>query len=76
MKVFPAGGPREPVYSFLREHGFTMGRYSDKLWTRSDGMEVSVYGAGSMARIHNQDGKLLADGPLAEVLTELMRKPV
>lgn len=73
MKAFPVGGPREPVYSFLRDHGFVMGRYSDKLWTRADGLEVSVYGAGSMARVHNKDGKIIADAPLAEAVGKLER---
>lgn len=71
MKNFPVGGPREPVYNFLRDHGFVMARYSDKLWTRADGLEVTVYGTGSMARIHNKDGKIIADAPLAEALAKV-----
>ena len=71
MERFPAGGSREPVYNFLRGHGFVMARYSDKLWTRADGLELTVYGAGSMARVHNKDGKIIADAPLAEAVAKV-----
>lgn len=69
MERFPVGGPREPVYNFLRDHGFVMSRYSDKLWTRADGFEVTVYGAGSKARVHNKDGKIVADDTLEAALS-------
>ena len=75
MERFPVGGPREPVYNFLRSHGFVMARYSDKLWTRADGTEVSIYGAGSMARVHNCKGKLVADAPLAEAIAKAAFQP-
>lgn len=50
-KQYPVGGPREPVYSLLRGLGFSMARFSDKTWNSADGIEVHIYGAGSMARI-------------------------
>jgi len=61
---FPVGGPREPVYAFLREHGFTMSNRSDKEWHRLDGMKVHIYGAGSKARVVDHSGALLADDEL------------
>jgi hypothetical protein len=64
---FPVGGPREPVYAFLRSCGFQMSNWSDKRWTRADGIEVHVYGTGSMALVI-KDKQVLADGPLAEVV--------
>ena len=48
---YPAGGPREPVYALMRNLGFSMSNWSDKFWNSADGIEVSIYGAGSMARI-------------------------
>ena len=68
---FPIGGERQPVYNFLRYHGFVMSKWSDKVWYRADGVEASVYGAGSKARIHDGAGKLLADGPLEEAVLHL-----
>ena len=63
---FPAGGPREPVYNFMQQYGFLMSRHSDKCWLRpADGIEAHIYGTGSMARIFNQDGKLLCDDAIA-----------
>ena len=68
MEKFPVGGPRESVYSFLRQHGYVMSRHSDKEWYRADGVTLHLYGAGSMARIHDHAGSLLVDAPLAEAV--------
>ena len=68
---FQVGGAREMVYNFLRNHGFMMSRWSDKVWARVDGVTVNVYGAGSMARINDKDGKLLVDAPLAEAVAKV-----
>ena len=57
MNRFPVGGPRAPVFSFLRDHGFVPSRHSDKEWHRHDGLVLHLYGAGSKARIY--DGKVL-----------------
>ena len=65
--VFPVGGPRDEVYSFLRGKGFLMSERSDKVWERADGVVVSVYGAGSMARV-TKNGELLADAPLDQAI--------
>jgi hypothetical protein len=70
MEQFPVGGPREPVYSFLRQHCYMMSRHSDKAWKRADGVELHLYGAGSMAQI-TKDGKVLADAPLAEAVAKV-----
>lgn len=48
---YPAGGPREPVYALMRKLGFSESRWSDKFWHSADGITVSIYGAGSMARV-------------------------
>ncbi len=64
---FPIGGPREPVYAFLRSRGFVMSRASDKQWSRADGVDLHLYGSGSMARIYDSSG-LLVDAPLAEAV--------
>lgn len=53
---FPVGGPREPVYHFMRDHGFVMSKWSDKVWTRADGLQASIYGAGSMVRLSRSTG--------------------
>jgi len=47
---YPVGGPRQPVYDLMHSLGFTMEKFSDKFWRSADGLEVSIYGAGSMAR--------------------------
>lgn len=57
---YPIGGPREPVYTLMRGLGFSMSNWSDKFWNSADGIEVSIYGAGSKARIS------LADAPRGE----------
>ena len=61
---FPVGGPREPVYRFLLGHGFTMNKGNDKHWTRADGIELHIYGTGSMARITDIQGSVMADSRL------------
>ena len=48
---YPAGGPRGPVYALMRNLGFSMSNWSDKFWHSADKIEVSIYGAGSMARL-------------------------
>ena len=70
---FPVGGSRDAVYSFLRSHGFVMSSWSDKHWGRADGLSLVIYGVGSKARIHNQDGALLADDDIDVALTRLAK---
>ena len=72
MERFPAGGEREPVFAFLRQHGFLQSKWSDKVWERADGVVVSVYGAGSMARV-TRDGEILADDNLERAIKGLRR---
>jgi hypothetical protein len=60
MQQYPVNGPREPVYALMRGLGFSVANWTDKVWNSSDGIEVSIYGAGSMARIK------LADTPKGE----------
>ena len=79
-KRFPIGGSRQAVYSFMHHNGFQMSGHSDKCWTRFDGVEAHIYGAGSMARII-KDGKRIEDGELDQVVrasaysTEPQRSP-
>jgi hypothetical protein len=49
--TYPAGGPREPVYALMRSLGLSESNWSDKFWRGADGIEASIYGAGSMARV-------------------------
>jgi hypothetical protein len=51
MIEYPIGGPRKPVYDLMRSLGFSEAKWTDKVWSSADGIEVSIYGAGSMARI-------------------------
>jgi hypothetical protein len=51
MSAYPVGGPREPVFALMRRLGFSESKWSDKFWSSADGIEVSIFGAGSMARI-------------------------
>jgi hypothetical protein len=51
MTEYPAGGPREPVYALMRKLGFSESNWSDKFWRSADGIEVAIYGAGSMASV-------------------------
>jgi hypothetical protein len=66
MKTFPVGGPRDPVYTLLRENGWRMSSWSDKFWNRHDGAELHLYGAGPKAKIA-KDGAIVFDGPLSEI---------
>lgn len=61
---FPVGGPRQPVYDFLRDNGFIMSRHSDKTYNRADGLTLHLYGAGSMARIFDKDRNVVAEDAL------------
>lgn len=70
MTKFPVGGPREPVYNFLRQHGFSMARFGDKEWHRHDGAELHIYGSGSKAVIR-RNGELIADCALDEAVAKL-----
>ena len=70
MKRFPVGGPRQPVYSFISHNGWVMSPWSDKHWNRADGMQLHLYGAGSMARILDYQGNVLIDAPLAEAVAK------
>lgn len=47
---YPVGGPREPVYALMRNLGLSESNWSDKFWRSADGIEVAIFGAGSMAR--------------------------
>lgn len=68
---FPIGGSRDKVYSFLRIHGFIMSDWSDKHWHRADGINLRVYGTGSMAIITAKDGHVIADAPLDKAVLNL-----
>jgi hypothetical protein len=70
---FPIGGPRQPVYAFLKAHGFTMDSHGDKQWTRADGVRVNIYGSGARVSAFDKDGQQIADGRLAEVVEALAR---
>jgi hypothetical protein len=50
-RKYPPGGPREPVYALMRGLGFSESNWSDKFWRSADGIDVSIYGTGSMARV-------------------------
>mgnify|MGYP001566111888 CR=1 FL=1 len=69
---FPAGGPREPVYAFLRSHGFVMSKRSDKEWTWGDKTTLLLYGAGSQATIYSDKGNWKA--PLADAVEAFIAK--
>ena len=60
MQTYPVNGPREPVYDLMRNLGFSMAKWTDKVWNSADGIEVSIYGAGSMARVR------IAEAPKGE----------
>ena len=51
MQQYPVGGPREPVYALMHKLGLSESNWSDKIWRSADQIEVSIFGAGSMARI-------------------------
>jgi hypothetical protein len=50
MTKYPVGGPREPVYALMRELGLSR-VWGDKHYRSADGIDVHIYGAGSMARV-------------------------
>lgn len=50
-KAYPVNGPRTPVYDLMRSIGLSESNWSDKFWRSADGIEVSIFGAGSMARV-------------------------
>ena len=62
---FPVGGPRQPVYDFLRENGFRQGR-TDKEWSYGDNCTLLLYGAGSEAVIYSNKGNF--KGPLEDAV--------
>ena len=70
-KRFPVCGPRQPVYDFMRGLGFVMSNWSDKHWTAADGVQVQIYGAGSMARIYVNAGEKATDCELENLPDEL-----
>ena len=51
MQQYPVGGPRKPVYDLMRKLGLSESNWSDKIWRSADKIEVSIFGAGSMARV-------------------------
>ena len=67
---YPVGGPREPVYALMRDLGFSVANWTDKVWNSADGIEVSIYGAGSMARIS------VGDGPRIECELDQLRERI
>ena len=75
MQTYPAGGPREPVFALLRSLGFSMSNWSDKFWHSADGIEVRIYGAGSMASYSHNGGPRgeCEMSELSELITALRR---
>lgn len=70
---FPYGGSRQAVYDFLRHNGFIESKWSDKHWDRADGIHLSLYGAGSMARI-TKDGSVIVDDKLEEAVNFVAKR--
>lgn len=68
MSKFPIGGKRSPVFAALECRGFVMSNWSDKWWSRSDGVEACIYGTGSRLALK---GAVVDDGPIDEVLARL-----
>jgi len=68
LNWFPVGGPREPVYAFLRDHGYTVAPFSDKQWARHDGQTLYLYGAGSMAVVRDANGAVIANVALDQAV--------
>ena len=67
---FPVGGEREPVYAFLRQHGYVMDGANDKRWHHYRGRTLHLYGAGSMARITDNDTEtVIVDAALDVAVT-------
>jgi hypothetical protein len=73
---YPVGGPREPVYALMRGLGFSESKWSDKFWHSADGIEVSIFGTGSMARIA-LNGKAAGECHLDKLSEEIsaLRQP-
>ena len=67
QQTFPVGGPRQPVYDYLRGLGLVESKWSDKVWTRADGIEVRIFGTGSMAQVGKDEMPL---GELASYLND------
>lgn len=70
LERFPIGGERQPVYDFLRHNGYVEATW-DKHWKRADGVELHLYGTGSMARIYDANRNLLADDYLADAVAKV-----
>jgi hypothetical protein len=70
IQEFPVGGPREPVYAALRSRQFKQSNWSDKHWSRLDGVAADIYGAGSKLRVCKGE-KEIADLPMAEALAAI-----
>jgi hypothetical protein len=74
VEAFPVGGSRQAVFDALRQRQFTMANFSDKWWTRSDGLEAHVYGSGSRLRLlrtgiaYELPPRQVADGPMSDML--------
>ncbi len=66
---YPVGGPREPVYALMRELGLSR-VWGDKHYRSADGIDVHIYGAGSMARILRA-GKIIGECKLGELTARL-----
>jgi hypothetical protein len=47
---YPVGGPREPVYQLMRDLNLSR-VWGYKHYRSADGIDVHIYGAGSMARV-------------------------
>jgi hypothetical protein len=69
-KRFPVGGPRQPVYDFMRGLGFSMAPFGDKTWTSADKITVQIYGAGSMAHVHH-DGRHIGNCDLDNLAEQI-----
>lgn len=69
---FPVGGPRQPVYDFLRSLGFSMAPgLGDKHWISADKLEVHIYGAGSMARVSKKGEQWISEVELNKLAEHL-----
>ena len=68
---FPIGGARQPVYNYLRQNGFIMSDWSDKHWSRHDGLKLHLYGSGSMAKIYDKTGALITDDRLDTAVSSI-----
>lgn len=51
-----------------------MSKWSDKHWTRADGLQLVVYGTGSKARI-TKDGVVIADDALETAIAAAKAAP-